>query len=49
MGRTLLAVFLDGQIAQHRDAAVIRVHETDPGHVGLDDVDLLQGRDDEQL
>ncbi len=43
------AVVFDRQVAQLRRAAVLVVHEADAGHEGLDDVDLLQRRDDQQL
>src|SRR5262245_61529332 len=47
--KSLSAVFLDGEVAQPRAASFLVVHEADGGDVGLDDVDLLQRRDNQEL
>src|SRR5215831_16777728 len=47
--RPFSAILLDGQVAHHGDPPVLIVHEPDARNEWLDNVDLLQGRDHEQL
>src|SRR5258707_6157846 len=48
-GQALGAILLDRQVAHHGPAAFIVVHKAHCGDEGLDDVDFLQGSDDNEL
>ncbi len=46
-GGALRPVFINGEVTQHRALSIVGMNESDSRDIGLDDMNLLQRRDDE--